>query len=141
MGVINLESRTASAFSEDDERLLVALAGQAYIAIRNQRQFEAEQRRAKQLQVAAEVARDATTARGLEHLLNSMVNLVRDRFGFYHAGIFLLDEQRKYAVLKAATGEAGQKMLEHGHKLKVGEVGIVGDVTSTGRPRIAGDVR
>jgi GAF domain-containing protein len=141
VGVINLESRTASAFSEDDEQLLMALAGQAYIAIRNQRQFEAEQRRVKQLQVAAEVARDATTARGLEHLLNSMVNLVRDRFGFYHAGIFLLDEQRKYAVLKAATGEAGRKMLEQSHKLKVGEVGIVGHATSTGRPRIAGDVR
>jgi signal transduction histidine kinase/DNA-binding response OmpR family regulator len=98
------------------------------------------ERRAVQLQVAAEIARDATTARDLDDLLNQAVNLVRDRFGFYHAGIFLVDEQGKYAILKAATGEAGRAMLERGHKLKVGEVGIVGYVTGTGQPRIALDV-
>ena len=93
-----------------------------------------------QLQMAAEVARDATTAHDLDDLLNRAVNLVRDRFGFYHAGIFLVDERGEYAVLRAATGEAGRAMLEHGHKLRVGEVGIVGYVTGTGQPRIALDV-
>jgi len=98
------------------------------------------ERRSVQLQAAAEVARDATTARELDDLLNRAVNLIRDRFAFYHAGIFLLDEDREYAVLRAATGEAGRQMLEQGHRLKVGEVGIVGYVTGSGRPRIALDV-
>ncbi len=98
------------------------------------------ERRAVQLQAAAEVARDATATRELGDLLNNTVNLVRDRFGFYHAGIFLVDEPGEYAVLRAATGEAGRQMLERGHKLKVGEVGIVGYVTGTGQPRIALDV-
>jgi PAS domain S-box-containing protein len=96
-------------------------------------------RRTTQLQVAAEVARDATTARDLDELLNRSVNLVRDRFGFYHAGIFLTDERGEYAVLRAATGDAGRQMLEHEHKLKVGEVGIVGHVCASGEPRIALD--
>ena len=98
------------------------------------------ERRATQLQVAAEIARDAAAVRELDDLLNRAVNLVRERFGFYHAGIFLLDEAGEYAVLRAATGEAGRRMLEQGHKLKVGEVGIVGHVTGTGRPRVALDV-
>ena len=98
------------------------------------------ERRSMQLQAASEVARDATTARELDDLLNRAVNLIRDRFAFYHAGIFLLDEDREYAVLRAATGEAGRQMLEQGHRLKVGEVGIVGYVTGSGRPRIALDV-
>ena len=98
------------------------------------------QRRAMQLQAAAEVARDATTARDLDELLNQAVNLVRDRFGFYHVGIFLVDEQGEYAILTAASGRAGQAMLEHGYKLKAGETGIVGYVTSRGQPRIALDV-
>jgi PAS domain S-box-containing protein len=98
------------------------------------------QRRALQLQAAAEVARDATTARDLDELLNRAVNLVRDRFGFYHAGIFLVDEQGEYAILTAASGQAGQAMLEHAYKLKAGETGIVGYVTSRGQPRIALDV-
>jgi GAF domain-containing protein len=98
------------------------------------------ERRSVQLQVAAEVARDAAAARELDDLLNRAVNLIRDRFGFYHAGIFLVDDQKEYAVLRAATGEAGRQMLEQGHRLKVGEVGIVGYVTGRGEPRIALDV-
>jgi PAS domain S-box-containing protein len=98
------------------------------------------ERRAVQLRAAAEVARDATTARDLDELLNRAVNLVRDRFGFYHAGIFLVDEQGEYAILTAASGQAGQAMLEDGYKLKVGGTGIVGYVTRRGQPRIALDV-
>jgi GAF domain-containing protein/HAMP domain-containing protein len=98
------------------------------------------ERRSNQVQVAAEVARDAATSQELDVLLNRAVNLVRDRFGFYHAGIFLLDEAREYAVLRAATGEAGQTMLERGHKLKVGQEGIVGYVSGTREPRISLDV-
>jgi PAS domain S-box-containing protein len=96
-------------------------------------------RRTTQLQVAAEVARDATTAHDLDELLNRSVGLVRDRFGFYHAGIFLTDERGEYAVLRAATGDAGRQMLENGHRLKVGEVGIVGHACADGEPRIALD--
>jgi PAS domain S-box-containing protein len=95
------------------------------------------ERRTAQLQVAAEVARDAATANDLDDLLNRAVGLIRERFGFYHAGIFLIDSQGEYAVLRAATGEAGRRMLEAGHRLKVGEVGIVGHVTGGGQPRIA----
>jgi len=99
------------------------------------------ERRNTQLQVAAEVAREATAIHDLDELLELAVNLIRGRFGFYHAGIFLLDENNEYAVLSAATGEAGQEMLRQGHKLKVGQVGMVGYVTGTHQPRIALDVQ
>jgi PAS domain S-box-containing protein len=97
-------------------------------------------RRALQLHAAAEVARSATCAGDLDNLLHSAVDMIQDRFGFYHAGIFLVDERREYAVLRAATGEAGNRMLARRHRLKVGEVGIVGFVAGTGQPRIALDV-
>lgn len=98
------------------------------------------ERRVVQLQVAADIARDAATLLEVDGLLKRAVNMVRDRFGFYHAGIFMVDERKEYAVLKAATGEAGKQMIEAGHQLKVGEVGIVGRVTSTGQPRVVVDV-
>lgn len=104
------------------------------------RSREIIQRRAVQLRVAAEIARDATAARGVEELLNHSALLIQERFDFYHAGIFLMDAQNKYAYLAAAPGEAGRKMLEQGHKLAVGKVGIVGHVAGTGKPRIALDV-
>jgi PAS domain S-box-containing protein len=124
----------------DSAGLVVGLVGISR-DITERRRMEARlERRAVQLQAAAEVARDATTARDLDELLNRAVNLVRDRFGFYHAGIFLVDDQGEYAILTAATGEAGRAMLERGHKLRVGEVGIVGYVAGSGQPRIALDV-
>lgn len=98
------------------------------------------ERRSVQIQVAAEVARDITTNNGLDDLLTQAVNLVRSRFGFYHAGIFLLDGSGEYAVLRAATGEAGRQMLAQEHRLRVGEAGIVGAATGTGKARIAMDV-
>jgi GAF domain-containing protein/HAMP domain-containing protein len=98
------------------------------------------ERRAVQLEAAAEVARDAATIRDMEQLLNETVHLISEEFGFYHAGIFLVDEEGRYAVLEAASSEGGQRMLERGHKLEVGRVGIVGYVAATGEPRIALDV-
>ena len=98
------------------------------------------ERRSEQLRVAAAVARDAAAARELGDMLSRAVSLIRDRFGLYHAGVFLVDDVGEYAVLRAATGEPGRRMLEGGHRLKVGEVGIVGHVAGTGRPRIALDV-
>lgn len=95
------------------------------------------ERRSNQLQAAAEVARDATSTRDVEALLSRAVNLIRDRFGFYHAGIFLIDKKNEYAVLQAATGTAGQGMLKSNHKLKIGETGLVGFAALQGQPRIA----
>ncbi len=97
------------------------------------------QQRTIQLQTATRVARDAAEIRDVGTLLDTTVRLISDRFGFYHAGIFLLDEARERAVLQAASSEGGQRMLARGHKLAVG-VGIVGTVASTGEPRIAFDV-
>jgi len=95
------------------------------------------ERRTRQLQTAGEIARDITSSNDLDDLLNQAVRLIRDRFGFYHAGIFLLDEPGEWAVLRSASGDAGRQMLEAGHRLKVGEVGLVGYATGSGKARIA----
>jgi PAS domain S-box-containing protein len=96
-------------------------------------------RRQVQLQVAAEVARDASGGSDLQVLITRAVDLICERFGFYHAGIFLIDRTSEYAILRAAAGEGGRRMLAAGHKLPVGKTGLVGYVTQTGKPRIAND--
>ncbi len=98
------------------------------------------ERRSVQLEAAAQVAREAAAIRDVVELLDATVRLISNRFGFYHAGVFLLDETGEYAVLRAASSEGGQRMLARRHKLKVGEVGIVGYAAGTGEPRIALDV-
>ena len=64
---------------------------------------------------------------------------ISEKLGYYHAGIFLLDATRGYAVLQAANSKGGQQMLANRHQLKVGGAGIVGYVSQSGRPRIALD--
>lgn len=103
-------------------------------------QNEALLYRTRQLQTVSDVARGIVSTQKLESLLNQLTILISERFGFYHVGVFLLDEQKEYAVLRAANSEGGKRMLARQHRLKVGQVGIVGYVTGSGEARIATDV-
>ena len=96
--------------------------------------------RTSQLEAIANVARSIASIRELDRLLPAITRLVSERFGFYHVGIFLLDTDHEFALLQAANSEGGAKMLARGHRLRVGQQGIVGYVTLHGTARIALDV-
>ncbi|NWG35548.1 MAG: GAF domain-containing protein [Chloroflexi bacterium] len=98
------------------------------------------EKRAEQLQTVAEIARAVITIRNLDELLNQLTRLISERFGHYHIGIFLLDEDGEYALLQASNSEGGARLLARGHRLRVGQQGIVGYVTARGVARIALDV-
>jgi GAF domain-containing protein len=97
-------------------------------------------RRASQLEAVASVARTIAFVQDLDVLLPTITRLVSQRFGFYHVGIFLLDAQRKYAVLRAANSAGGQRMLDRQHQLPLDEHSIVGYAMSRGEARVALDV-
>jgi GAF domain-containing protein/HAMP domain-containing protein len=101
---------------------------------------ERMRRRATQFEALAQVTQSITSIRDLQDLLPGITAVVSDKFGFYHAGIFLLDPISEYAVLIAANSEGGKRMLARNHRLRVGEEGIVGYAASTGKLRIALDV-
>ncbi len=98
------------------------------------------ERRSLELETVAEVAREITIIHDLDTLLNVAANLIRERFKYYHVGIFLVDERGEFAVLRAASSVAAGQMLEQNYKLKVGQEGLVGNVTRTGQAHIALDV-
>ena len=108
----------------------------AELELANQR----NEKRARQFEAIAQLARATAANENLETLLPRLASLISEQFGFYHTGIFLLDENRAYAVLRAANSEGGKRMLARGHRLKVGQIGIVGYVAAVGAPRIALDV-
>ena len=94
----------------------------------------------RDLETINEISQAISTEQNLEKLLPLITNVVSERFGFYHVGIFLNDPSGQYAVLAAANSAGGQKMLRRQHQLRIGAVGIVGYVTGTGTPRFAIDV-
>jgi GAF domain-containing protein len=97
------------------------------------------QERAARLQVISEISQEISSNidQQPKELLNRITRLISEKLGFYHIGIFLIDENREYAVLRAANSEGGQRMFERRHQLKVGGTGIVGYVSQGGLPRIA----
>lgn len=105
-----------------------------------QRELQKGERRARQYEVIAKVAQTITTTQNLQELLPQIAEVISQQFGFYHVGIFLKDATNQYAVLGAANSEGGKTMLKRGHQLRVGQQGIVGYVTGTGKARIALDV-
>ena len=97
--------------------------------------------RADQLLTASEIARESTAGTmDIDVTLTRLVELVKSRFNFYHASIFLLDPLGKNAVLRESTGEAGAQLKQAGHKLAVGSPSIVGQATGKGIPVVIGDV-
>ncbi len=133
----------ASAFNTMTGRLRETLEGlEQRVADRTAELTLASQQieeRAAQLESIARVAHTIGSTQDLDELLPQITTAISKQFGFYHAGIFLLDPRGEYAVLSAANSDGGKKMLANNHRLKVGETGIVGYVTGSGRPRVALD--
>jgi GAF domain-containing protein len=97
-------------------------------------------KRATQLEAVSRVARTIASVQEIETLLPAITKLVSQQFGFYHAGIFLLDQQRRNAVLSAANSLGGIRMLNRQHSLPLDSHSIVGYSTLNGEARIALDV-
>lgn len=101
---------------------------------------EQSEKRAGELQTISDINRVISEELELDDLLPRITEVVSERFGFYHVGIFLFDETSTYAVLRASNSPGGRRMLAKGHRLGIGQLGMVGMVASSGAARIALDV-
>ncbi len=139
-GVLIASSRQRAEFSAQEVALLRTVANGIAVAVEKLRLLSQAQRRALELQTASEIARDTASTLTLDLLLERIVNLLIDRFSFYHASIFLLDESGTFATVRESTGSAGAELKRRGHKLAVGSRSVVGTVTATGEPFVLNDV-
>jgi GAF domain-containing protein len=97
------------------------------------------EKQALQQRAVSEVARNISSIRNIDDLLPEIAKVISEQFGFYHIGIFLNDQNNEFSVLRGSNSDGGKRMLERGHRLNIGQVGIVGYVAGTGQPRIALD--
>jgi phosphoserine phosphatase RsbU/P len=83
-------------------------------------------------------AQRITSILDLDQLIDSVVNEVANLFGCVEAGIYLHDEEHGEMVMACVRGCT----IHHkGHRLKIGQEGMVGYVAATGEMRYAPDVR
>jgi len=98
------------------------------------------ERRTLELETIAAVTREISTIRNMDTLLHVASKLIRERFSYYHTGIYLFDERDEYATLQAASGEGAQQMLEQRFKLIIGEMGPLGTALRSGQAYVSLDV-
>jgi len=131
---LEVKNRTLQSITQD----LEAIVEERTAELRQVNSYN--EKRASQLSAVTDVARSIANVQDLRQLLPQVASVISRRFGYYHAGIFLLDDRAEYAVLRAASSEGGMRMLNHNHQLRVGSQGIVGHVAQSAEARIAADV-
>ncbi len=147
IGALTVQSEKEAAFKDEDIAALQTMADQLAVAIqnanlhrKNTELLRQAERRARLFHVANTVGREVTSITDLNKLLPKMVNTIVEAYGFYYAGVFLLDETGEWAVLRAGHGEAGRIMVREGHKLQVGGNSMIGTCVRLNEARIALDV-
>jgi GAF domain-containing protein len=97
------------------------------------------QKRVGQLRTAAEINSSISSIQEPQVLIRHVCDSLKEKFDLYYVGIFLVDQQKEFAVLQYGTGEAGRKMVANRHRLAVGGYSMIGWTTQTRKSRIALD--
>ena len=124
IGVLDVQSRYVDYFSEQDLSVQLTLASQVAVAIENARSFQTLQKqqemvnkRAREMEVVAQVGAEVARALDVQNLLWDVCDLTKERFELYHAHVYLLDRDRDRLTLAAGAGEVGRSMVERGHSI------------------------
>ncbi len=117
IGSLNIGAKRQKVFTDQDKQVLRQIASILSTNIEARTLFEQAQKRAAELETVAEVSTAASTILQSEQLLQSVADLVKERFGHYHAHIYLLDEKTASLKLAAGAGEVGRQMTDEGWQI------------------------
>ena len=141
LGTIFLVSKQVRDFSEDEIGLLIAAGQQIGVAVDNASMFRAQQRRAEQFRVIAEVGRQITSIMDIDVLLNQIVQLIQKTFEYDHVAIATIEDE--YAVYRVGAGRLWEdpEFNFNPSRLKIGDEGVTGRVAASGELVYLPDVR
>ena len=131
IGVMNVESLRVNRFTQDDERLLLALAGQLAVIIERARLYHEMQRRLDEVSTLHSFAQQLSTSLDMHQVLDSIVSSLKQVLGCRSVNIWLADAETQMLEIHIATGL--QAKWRHAARLEWGE-GIAGQVAATARP-------
>ncbi len=95
------------------------------------------QRRAMYLDATAQVSQALMTIFDVEALLDQAVQLISRHFDVAYTAIFLPDETGTWLVLRAASSNAGRRLVAQGYRLNRSDQSVIVRVAETQRPHIA----
>lgn len=96
--------------------------------------------RALQLETSAQVGREITTILALDDLLNRVVNLIAEAFGYYHVGIYLLDPQSNQLLFQTGGGKVAKPDPAINPQLEVGPGSLNGEAAARNEAILVNDI-
>ena len=124
----------------DDQNFVETIVREMGDALNNAYLLQTTRSFSNQLEVAAEVSRAASTILDQTQLIEAVVNLIQERFGFYYVGLFVVNQHSQLAELKAGTGKAGQIQLSRKHALPLDDSSMVGAAITSREAFVEQDV-
>ncbi len=98
-------------------------------------------KRATELETVTQLATAISTISNSEEMLEYVSNLTKERFGFYHAHVYILDNEDGMLELAAGAGIAGQTMVARGHAIPLArEQSLVARAARTRQGVVVNDV-
>jgi signal transduction histidine kinase len=100
---------------------------------------ESLKRRTDQVEISTQIAQKISAAPAPDALFQLVVNLVQERFGYYHAHIYMLAGD--HLVMREGTGDAARKMKDFEHKIPYQAIrSLVARAARSGEPVLVADV-
>ncbi len=137
IGVLGVNSTRAAAFTDDDQRLLVAIAGQAARVIHTARLYDRLSQQTRRLEGLFEVGQALISAGPLPEVLNRITRAVMEIMDVKLCSVMLLNNTREL-VLSAVSGGSGH--YSQRPNLPVRD-SLIGDVVTRRQPVQVFDVR
>jgi sigma-B regulation protein RsbU (phosphoserine phosphatase) len=141
LGVLDVQSNLVDDFQETDMLVLRALAGNVAIAFEGAQLYSRLRSRAEQLASVAEVSAAITSILDENELLNQVVSLIRERFGYPYVHIFDVHPGRRKVFYKAGSGARSRGLMEQRLAYDLDDPqGIITWVARQGESLVANDV-
>lgn len=136
LGVLNIESTASRTLRQSDLDLMLTLAAQLGVAMRNALLYEESTRARDELTVLYDAVKTISSSLELAAVLENLVTVTCRAFGYEFGAIMLADEASGELVVNAVYGYTPEALNV---RVPLGK-GVTGWVLRTGKPELVSDV-
>jgi phosphoserine phosphatase RsbU/P len=138
LGVLDVQSDSTGTFHEEDIFLLETLAAQVAMAIEQAQAYALERRLRQRLEALMQVTQAVVSVLDLNDLLDEVVDLISDTFGYERVHIFL--RLGKSLIFRAGAGPHSVRWLVEELAYVVDDEGLIPRAARTGEAELVADV-
>ena len=138
LGVLDVQSDQLRSFNKEDEFTLETLGGQLALALQEAQTFDAARRQAERVNAMADASRAVVSILDINDLLDEVVDLVADYFGYDRVHLFLRAGDR--VVFRSGSGVHSARWSIEQLSYDINDNGFIPWVARTAQPLVSGDV-